>query len=176
MENHKIEFLKNQFVPLLKQLDAKATGKWGVLNAQQMVEHFSESVRIANRKIQPQKVTLDEHLPKMRAFMLSDKPFKENTPNPLMNKEGSPLKHVSMQEAIEELRIELNDFFSAFEKDHTLNTSNPFFGSLNFEENVHLLHKHALHHLKQFNLIIKIYLSNQRNIFIFFLSPLLSSL
>jgi hypothetical protein len=34
-----------------------------------------------------------------------------------------------------------------------LTTRNPFFGDLNFAENVHLLHKHALHHLRQFGVV-----------------------
>jgi len=41
-------------------------------------------------------------------------------------------------------------FFEAFENDHNLVTRNPLFGDLNFEQNVQLLHKHALHHLRQF--------------------------
>jgi hypothetical protein len=36
-------------------------------------------------------------------------------------------------------------FFEAFENDHNLVTRNPLFGDLNFEQNVQLLHKHALH-------------------------------
>jgi len=37
--------------------------------------------------------------------------------------------------------------FTAFANNPSLITTNPFFGDLNFEENVYLLHKHALHHL-----------------------------
>jgi hypothetical protein len=41
-------------------------------------------------------------------------------------------------------------FFEVFEKDTALVTRNPFFGDLNFEQNVQLLYKHSLHHLRQF--------------------------
>lgn len=153
MENSKIEFLKNKFPTLLATLSSNTKGKWGILNAQQMVEHFSESVRIANGKFNPPRVVPEENLLKMRSFMLSDKPFKENTTNPLMNEKGAALQYSTMNDAIAELKIELNDFFTVFKHNPNLITPNPFFGDLNFEENVHLLHKHALHHLKQFDII-----------------------
>ena len=153
MENSKIEFLKNQFIPILQQVDARAKGKWGVLNGQQMVEHFSDAVRLASGKTKVPSVTPTEHLPKIRTFMLSDNPFKENTLNPLMNKEGETIKQPSLKDALAELQQELNYFFTAFVNNSSLMTTNPFFGDLNFEENVHLLHKHALHHLNQFGLV-----------------------
>lgn len=153
MENSKIQFLKNQFTTLLTTLSSNTKGKWGILNAQQMVEHFSESVRIANGKFNPPKVVPEENLPKIRSFMLSEKPFNENSANPLMDKKGAPLKWANMNEAIAELKQELNDFFTVFEHNPNLITANPFFGDLNFEENIHLLYKHAMHHLKQFNLV-----------------------
>lgn len=153
MKNSKIQFLKNQFPIFLATLSSNTKGKWGVLNAQQMVEHFSESIRMANGKFNGPQVVPEENLLKLRNFMLSDKPFKENTTNPLMNEKGAPLKWSTMNEAITELKQELSDFFTVFERNSTLTTANPFFGPLNFEENVHLLYKHALHHLKQFDII-----------------------
>ncbi len=154
MEDNKIKFLKNQFIPLFASLDAKTKGQWGILNAQQVVEHLSKSIQVASGKVKIPPVTAEEHLLKVRNFMLSDKPFKENSKNPLMRDDGDPIQHASMQEAIEELKTELNYFFAIFEKNNTLTTNNPLFGTLNFEENIHLLYKHALHHLRQFNLMV----------------------
>ena len=82
--------------------------------------------------------------------MMSEKPFKENTKNPLMAEEPVPLRFHTVQAAIGALQQELIYFFDAFAKDPRLITRNPFFGDLNFEQNVQLLHKHALHHLRQF--------------------------
>ena len=56
----------------------------------------------------------------------------------------------TVQAAIGALQQELIYFFEAYEKKPQLVIRNPFFGDLNFEENVQLLFKHALHHLKQF--------------------------
>lgn len=153
MDAEKLDFLRNKFVPLLQNLEPDAKGRWGVLNGQQMVEHFSDALRNASGKLHLPRITPDEHLPKMREFLMSEKPFKENTKNPLMSEQPLPATHALMIDSINELQQELNEFFAAFEKNPALTTGNAFFGSLNYEQNVHLLHKHAQHHLKQFGLI-----------------------
>jgi hypothetical protein len=84
--------------------------------------------------------------------MMSDKPFKENTKNPLMTEEPPVPRYKTVQGAIGALQQELIYFFEAFEANPQLVTRNPFFGDLNFEQNVQLLYKHALHHLKQFGI------------------------
>jgi hypothetical protein len=50
--NHseKLFFIIHKVPELLQSLDSENTGNWGTLNAQQMVEHLSDSVRIANGK------------------------------------------------------------------------------------------------------------------------------
>ncbi|HXL58940.1 MAG TPA: hypothetical protein VN958_21905 [Chitinophagaceae bacterium] len=153
MNNEKINFLKYQFIPLLQQLPADAKGRWGVMNAQQMVEHFSDTLQQANGKRALPLHTPKEHLPKFRQFMLNEKPFRENTKNPLMGEQAPTLKNNSMQEAIDELQEELNYFFSIFETNPNLITLNAIFGDLDYEQNIQLLYKHAQHHLKQFGLI-----------------------
>ena len=83
---------------------------------------------------------------------MSDKPFRENTPNPLMPEVPAPVRNVSIDNATAELKKELNYFFDVFEKNNLQVTRNPFFGDLNFEQNIQLLNKHAVHHLKQFSI------------------------
>jgi hypothetical protein len=77
----------------------------------------------------------------MREFMMSDKPFKENTKNPLLEEEPQPLRNKPVQAAIGELQLELIYSLRHLKKDHNLVTRNPLFGDLNFEQNVQLLHK-----------------------------------
>ena len=153
MNEEKLNFLKAQFIPLLKKLKGDEKGSWGVLNAQQMVEHFSDSVRISSGKLIRPQIIEGEMLEKYRAFMLSEEPFKVNTKNPLMDENGAPLRHANMEDAIRELQTELKYFFTAYEGSPSLTASNPFFGELDYAGQVHLLHKHATHHLKQFGLI-----------------------
>jgi hypothetical protein len=95
-----------------------------------------------------------EQLQKNREFMLSERPFKENTVNPLMPEVPAPVTNISAEAAITELQKELDYFFSVFKKNDLQVTRSPFFGDLNYEQNVQLLHKHALHHLRQFGVAI----------------------
>lgn len=151
----KAEFLKRRFIPLLKQIPSDTPPQWGKMTLQQMIEHFSESVRIASGKtVYTDFVFPDEHLQKARDFMLSEKPFRENTVNPLLPAVPAPVINVSSDEAINELQKEIAYFFAVFEKNNLQVTRSPFFGDLNYEQNVHLLHKHALHHLRQFGVTI----------------------
>ena len=153
MNQEKAAFLKSRFIPLLKQIPTDRQPQWGKMTFQQMIEHFSDSVRIASGKTTiADIVTPEEQLEKMRMFLMSEKPFRENTPNPLMPEIPAPVRNVSVGDAINELQKELNYFFSVFEKNNLRVTRNPFFGDLNYEQNVQLLHKHAMHHLKQFGI------------------------
>ena len=155
MNAEKEQFLKHRFVALLKQIPSDTPPYWGKMTLQQMIEHFADSVRIASGKtVHTDIVTPEEHLQKYRDFMLSDKPFRENTPNPLMPEVPAPVQSRSAEEALKELQADIDYFFAVFEKNNLQVTRNPFFGDLNYDENVHLLYKHALHHLKQFGVTI----------------------
>lgn len=122
------------------------------MNAQQMVEHFILAVKNASGKLKLPQYNQGEILQKSRAFIFSEKPFMENTKNPLLAEEPLPVHYPSMQAAIEKLKLELQYLVDVFTKDPALVTLNPFFGELDFQGNIQLLHKHALHHLKQFGL------------------------
>lgn len=152
MSFEKENFLRTKLVPYLQRLDPSTPPRWGKMSVQGMIEHFSgDAVRNANGRLTYDKiVTAAEHLTRMREFMMSEKPFRPNTMNPLMGEEAAPLKFQTVQAAIGELQEELIHFFDVYEKDPSMIILNPFFGELNFEQNVQLLHKHALHHLKQF--------------------------
>jgi len=154
MLSHKIQFLQQQFIPLLQTLSPNQQGVWGVMNAQQMVEHLGDAIKNASGKLIVPQLLFDEQLEKMRTFLMSDKPFRENTINPLMDKNGIPLRYPNMQAAIERVERELLYFFEVFSANPDLETRNAFFGELNFEMNVQLLYKHAVHHLKQFGILV----------------------
>lgn len=148
-DQQKIDFLLNELPARLRTLAPDAMGNWGRMNAQQMVEHFILSVKNASGKLQLPVVNEGEIMEKSRAFVLSDKPFKENTKNPLMG-DPLPVHYPSMEAAIKKLEIELKYLVETFQNNPGLATQNPFFGVLDFDGNIHLLHKHALHHLRQF--------------------------
>lgn len=151
--NEKLNWLTHSFIELIEKLSAEDKGSWGVMNAQQMVEHMSYSVRQANGKDKRKLLTPMENLERMRTFMLSDKPFKENTKNSELPAVPYPVRQSSMADAIAELKKEMDDFISYYKLNPGGKLMNPFFGEMNFDEWVHLLHKHATHHAKQFRLV-----------------------
>lgn len=149
----KLNFLKTEFPKLLQSLNPDAKGNWGVLNGQQMVEHMSDSIRIATGRNKMQLHTPMEQVNAYRNFAMSDKEFKPNTKNALMSETPAAIRNANMQEALKELKNETAAFIHYFETNKGATLTNPFFGDLNFEEWTHLLHKHAMHHSKQFGLI-----------------------
>src|SRR5215207_697408 len=146
MNAEKVNFLKHRFILLLKQIPSDTPPQWGKMALQQMIEHFADSVRVASGKTLYNDVLTPEiHLEKMRNFIMNDKPFRENTVNPLVPVVPAPVKNPSVEDAIADLQKELHYFFSWFEEHPFQVTRNPLFGDLNYEENLHLLYKHALH-------------------------------
>lgn len=147
----KAEFLRNRFVPLLAQIPTDTPAAWGKMTLQQMIEHFSDTMRIASGKVvYPDIITSPERLDSMREFLESDKPFRENTRNALMPEVPAPVRNPSKEAALKELRDEIAFFFAVFEDNNMQVTRNPFFGDLSYQQNLQLLYKHALHHLRQF--------------------------
>jgi hypothetical protein len=142
MNFEKENFLRTKFISLLQKIPAGTPPLWGKMNLQQMIEHFTDVVMVASGKIKLPIVTPADKLSRYRDFMLSEKPFKENTKSPVLPDEPAPLKKQTKEELIH--------FFEDFEKDPALKTTHPVFGELNFEENIQIMHKHALHHLRQF--------------------------
>jgi hypothetical protein len=150
MNLEKENFLRTKFIALLQRLDTNTAARWGKMNVQQMIEHFTDVTMVASGKLKMPVVTPADKLPKYREFMLSEKPFKENTKSPVLPTEPMPLKKNTKEAAIGKLQEELIWFFEVFESEPGKKTAHPAFGELNFEENIQIMHKHALHHLRQF--------------------------
>lgn len=154
MENiqQKAAFLKTEFTNALRSLSSDAPRKWGKMNVQQMIEHMSDYVRIANGRTPMEIITPAEHLERTQAFLATEKPFRENTPNSLMSEEPAPVRHSTKEDAIHELQSEIDLFFETYNSEPDKKLNNPFFGVLGYEQQVQLLYKHATHHLRQFGI------------------------
>lgn len=148
----KEKFFMEGYITHLKTLKGNEIGKWGVLSPQGMIEHMTDSIGVAWGRITETLVTPENILPRMRDFALSDKEFKPGTKNSLMSETPAALRNKSMDEALDELQKEIDYFLDFYKKNPDAIIRNPFFGDLNYQEWLHLLHKHAIHHLKQFNL------------------------
>ena len=155
MTEEKRAFLKDDLLLLVNTLKGDEKAKWGKMNAQQMIEHVSGFFKVATQKIHFPLTTPVEHLPKYKEFLLSEKEFKENTKAPatVLPEEPLPLRYSTMQEAKDQLKKSVEEFFEFFKDDTSKTTLHPVFGQLNFDEWVQLHHKHVIHHLKQFGLI-----------------------
>jgi len=154
MNFEKENFLRTKLISHLQKLNPDTPPLWGKMNVRQMIEHMTDVLMSASGKIKLPIVTPADRLPKLQEFMMSEKPFKENTKSPVLGEEPAPLKKHTKEAAIGKLQEEIIYFFEVFEKDPALKTANPVFGELNFEMNIQLLYKHALHHLKQFGIEI----------------------
>ncbi len=146
----KEKFLRSKFIALLQQLDPATPARWGRMNVQQMIEHFIDTMMSANGKLKLPLMTDAGVLPLYHEFLMSDKPFMKNLKNPLLGEDPAPLRKRTPEAAIGKLQEELIHFFEVFEQNPRLTTTNPIFGELNYEENIQLLYKHAVHHLRQF--------------------------
>jgi len=149
----KEKFLTEEYITLLKKLKADEKPQWGVLSAQGMVEHMTDSIGIAWERLKEPMQTAPESLEKAKGFAMSDKPFKPNTKNTYMSETPAPLRNANMEDAIQELENEILLFTTHYQFNEGAIVTNPFFGDMNYKEWVHLLHKHAIHHLKQFSVI-----------------------
>lgn len=153
MTETKEMFVTKGFIDFVKTLGADAKAAWGKMNAQQMVEHVKNFYKVSNGTMHFKMVTPEEQLPKLKAFLLSDKEFRPETKAPMLPEEPFPLEYSSMQVAIEELEKETNDFVEYFKQHPGATTQHPVFGDLNYEEWILLHYKHVLHHAKQFGLV-----------------------
>lgn len=150
-----LNFLKNIQQKRLDELSDDSIGSWGVMNAQEMVEHLNDIYSISIENVRTQILTPQEHLPKYREFLYSDKAFRENTkaPESLIGATPIALRNKNLESARESLNGTILNFFDYFNTRPDHKTLHPVFGTLNFEEWVRLHYKHVTHHFRQFNLL-----------------------
>lgn len=149
----KLNFLTKEYIPILDNTNHNPKALWGKMNFQEMVEHLWYSVAMATGKLEFPMFSPADKLEQMKAFAVSDKPFHQNTPNPLIGDNPMPLRNDDLNTSIRELEAEILHFKQLFEANPELTAQNPFFGDMNFQEWVALFYKHFNHHLKQFGLI-----------------------
>jgi hypothetical protein len=140
---------------ILKTLDKLKVDKkplWGSMSAQRMVEHLTDTIRIANGK-NPQSLAIpEEKIEKMQGFLETDKPMARNIEVPFAGK-NIPLRNDELETAIDEFAEEWLDFEFVFESTENHLALHPFYGNLNYRQWLLLNDKHLNHHFEQFGLI-----------------------
>lgn len=135
----------------LDRLEAESTPLWGGMNAQQMVEHLTDMIRVSNGSISMDLLIPEEKLPKMIDFLNSDLPMPRNFVVPFVDV-AAPLRNEELELAIDELVDEWLAHEEHFEVEGQVET-HPYYGPLNKEMWSRIHSKHFTHHFTQFGLI-----------------------
>lgn len=147
-----IELEISEIIQLLDKLDPQAQPQWGNMSAQRMVEHLSDTIRIASGKTKFPVEIPEDRIEKMQGFLVSDKPMARNIAVSFA-KEAEELRHEEIELAIDEFLLEWIDFEEHFASDPNRTESHPYYGNLNYDQWCMLHSKHLTHHFEQFGLI-----------------------
>ncbi|MFY7840178.1 MAG: DUF1569 domain-containing protein [Lacibacter sp.] len=150
-----LNFLKDEYIQIIRAADTSVKPQWGKMDFQQMLEHVADFFQVSTQKQFYPFVSPPEHMPKLKEFLMSEKQFRENTkaPTNIIGEEPFPHRYETVEEAINELAAEVNYFFQLYADEPELTAVHPVFGELNYEEWVRLHYKHVTHHLRQFGLL-----------------------
>jgi hypothetical protein len=153
--NPRIDFIQTEALTCLTHLKSQTPANWGLMSPQHMVEHLADFINLSSGKINMPIAVPEDQVPLYRAFLFSDKQFRENTkaPKGVMPETPGACRFNSLEEALADLRKALDGFFNYFKDDTLKTTLHPAFGHLNFEEWLVLHEKHLRHHLRQFSLL-----------------------
>ncbi|MGV3630546.1 MAG: DUF1569 domain-containing protein [Bacteroidota bacterium] len=139
-------------LPYLEKLTPETKPVWGSMSAQRMVEHLTDTLKIATGE-NPQKMEIPEDkLPRMIAFLESDKPMAQNIEVPFASKEMD-LRQEELELAIDEFVDTWLHFEELYEQNPALNEAHPYYGPLNYAQWQRLNSKHLTHHFTQFGLM-----------------------
>lgn len=141
-----------EIIPLLDQLDPETKPLWGNMSAQRMIEHLSDSIRVASGKDYFPLEVPEDKLERMLAFLDSDKPMAKNIAVSFAG-ENVPLRNEEIELAIDEFLLEWIDFETHFVEDPNRTEVHPYYGPLNYDQWMRIHAKHLTHHFEQFGLI-----------------------
>lgn len=138
----------------MNQLTPETQPKWGKMSAHRMVEHLTDTLRIASGK-NPQALAIPEdRIPRMVEFLNSDKPMAQNIAVPFATEEmNATLRNEELELAIDEFVDEWLYFEELFTSNEGHTAIHPYYGPLNYDQWLRLSQKHHTHHFTQFGLI-----------------------
>lgn len=152
---HELEdFLHNTAFVVLKDLSPSTPPLWGLMNAQQMIEHLSLAVEASTGKHNMPLHTEKDKVEKLKAIMLlSDRPMPREFKNPVLPLVPLDVKHKDMEDAKLALKQSLELFMHHFTNNAEIRYMHNVFGELNYEEWLWFHYKHFIHHFVQFGLL-----------------------
>ncbi len=139
---------------LLNTLTESTEAKWGVMKAQNMVEHLATVTEYTNGKKTTAQRTTDEQAKVIKQTMIyTDAEIPQGLKSPLLSDEAEPFIFSSLDEAKNNLNKQLDDFEEYFKNNPEATCIQPRMGPLNYSEWIIFHNKHITHHFKQFGLI-----------------------
>jgi hypothetical protein len=149
-------FLFEKVPALLTRLTPETPALWGLMDAQQMVEHVSLLFYISQKEANTPCVTPPDKLERARQFLFNQKPMRENTKGPLMPDTPHPHRYPSLEEAIRRLLAHIEAYRTYHAENPGATIMHPFFGQLTGAEWALFHRKHLIHHLTQFGLLDRV--------------------
>jgi len=139
------------FLSKLQHLSSDKQPEWGAMNAQQMVEHLSNSIDLSTGKIKGELSIPEEKVAAAVKYLQSDKPFPRGF-KVNYAPENPPLRNESLDDAIDELALKWITFEEYFIDEPSAKNMHPVYGNLDYEGWLRVHSKHFTHHFLQFNL------------------------
>jgi hypothetical protein len=148
-------FLKTEFPVLLGKLTEAHQPQWGLMNAQQMVEHLGLVFLISNGKSKYIAENMNlERMAKARISIFEEKqPFPKNIRLKSLPETPSPVRFADLETAKSKLLEEVARFEAYFQENPTSKPLHPAFGELSSDEWCEFHARHILHHFEQFSLV-----------------------
>ncbi len=151
----KLENYFEQTVPgLISGLHAHVLPQWGGMNATQMLDHLSDTLKLSMGIYTIGEELIHEKWEKYKTIGLnSERPLGKNINNPIFSLLQKTDK-VEYEQARQNLLANFRSFKQLFaEKGADFKTIHNMFGKLNYHEWLWFHYKHYSHHLAQFGLI-----------------------
>lgn len=144
-----------QIESVLSSLKSDTQPVFGIMSAQQMIEHLILVLQASNGKKDIPLSYPEERTEKSKnIFIYSERALPIGYKAPFLPAEGTvPTECSTLASAIEKLFEELNDFDTYFAQLQDEKRTHPVMGNLNYNEWVIFHNKHFTHHFKQFSLI-----------------------
>jgi hypothetical protein len=147
-------FLYEEAPILLRGLNTDTPALWGMMNAQQMIEHLAFVVGISNGRFPKEGNAEPERLAyrKMR-FFEQDKPFAKSIKVAFISEEPVPVQFADIEASKRFLFSQLERFDDYFTEHPDLMPQHVVFGPMNFDEWIQFHARHFRHHFQQFGLV-----------------------
>ena len=148
----KKDFMTNEVMELLKNLQTNTPPSFGLMTPQHMIEHLTWTLKNAvKRHGEPEHPPTEKQL-KFHKFIENGAVFK-HFPSDKTIDDLPPLKYENLDQAKTQIGIAIHRFYDHFENNPDFKAYNPFIGELEFEELELFHYMHYRYHLWQFGLI-----------------------